>query len=302
MQLIRVGFVDCGIDRDLIQKLKNRLNSRGPVRKAFEFEVVADKIDIDEGVDSKDVPKQHYYSAPAILKALRSHVVRNGNEIPLVLGLTSVPLAHQEKGPDGVWEYDYFGVWPPQIVEPPLEGSPIIGVASTYLWVRRYETLAYRTTEQFLEHLIVAFLGDVLYNGSLTHARFRHCVFDYNEDLDSIVDSVRRADLCNQCTDHLANEQNLSSLGASVGGGRIVEAIEGILNDVRKPRWKMVFQALQQDGTFSILILGVLGAIGVNILSNWIESFSWGSVALVLFIGVPVGWGISKYFRPPLRG
>jgi hypothetical protein len=78
--------------------------------------------------------------------------------------------------------------------------------------------------------------------------------------------------------------------------------MEGILNDVRTPRWKMVFQALQQDGTFSILILGVLGAIGVNILSNWIESFSWGSVALVLFIGVLVGWGISKYFRPPLRG
>jgi predicted Zn-dependent protease len=293
-----VGLVDCGIERDLIKNLNNRLNKLGHVKKAFEFEVIGE-INVDN-IDSNDVPKHHYYSAPAILEVLRSFVINNDKNMPLVFGLTSVPLAHQEKCPD--WEYDYFGVWPPQIVEPPLEGSPIIGVASTYLWVRRYETLAYRTTEQFIEHLVVAFLGDVLYHGSLTHARFRHCVFDYNEDLDSIVDSVRRADLCEQCKEHLKNEQKLGPLGASIGGGRIVEAMEGILNDVRTPRWKMVFQALQQDGTFSILILGVLGAIGVNILSNWIESFSWGSVALVLFIGVLVGWGISKYFRPPLRG
>jgi hypothetical protein len=201
-----------------------------------------------------------------------------------------------------VWEYDYFGVWPPQIVELPVEGSPIIGVASTYLWVRRYEMLAYRTTEQFLEYLVVAFLGDVLYHGSLTHTRFRHCVFDYNEDLDSIVDSIRRASLCKQCTENLANEQKLGPLGASVGGSRIVEAMEGILNDVRRPRWRMVFQALQQDGTFSILILGLLAAIGVNVLSNWVTYFSLETAAVVLFIGVLVGWGIHKFFRPPLRG
>jgi hypothetical protein len=261
-------------------------------------------LDIDTEVRSDDVPKAYYYDASAIIQRLRHVSAERAGTPLLLLGITSVPLAQQETTSTGTdWEYDYFGVWPPQPGGQPLNGPPSIGVVSINLWARRYEHLAYRTTAQYLEHLIVAFLGDTLSRGILTHARFRRCVFDYNEDLDSIVDSVRSAKLCKQCSEYLGDDRNLGPLGARVGGKMITGAFNAILKDIRRPPARAVFQVLQQDGTFSILILGVLAAIGINLLSNWLTSSPFETAAIIVAFGLLFGWTVWRYLRPgpPLR-
>ncbi|HEY0670687.1 MAG TPA: hypothetical protein VGD27_00405 [Longimicrobiales bacterium] len=273
------------------------------VRGTFRFESFG-SLNIDD--IEYDVPKQHYYDAMAMVQRLRALGNKSPDAPPLLLGLTSVPLAQQERAADVLeWDYDYFGVWPPLPGGQPIDGPVTAGVVSTNLWVRRYERSAYRTTEQYVEHIIVAFLGDTLARGVLTHARFRRCVFDYNEDLDSIIDSVRGASLCKECTARLSDERQLGPLAAQIGGQKLSAAMQAILKDVSRPRTRIVLQVLQEDATFSIVILGVLAAIGVNLLSGWLAKspFKISIAITVLAFGLLFGWGVWRYFRrgPPLR-
>ncbi len=311
---IHVGLVDLGVDDVRLSALADRLNGlRGTgarlltrnaprVSEIFHFRVIG-ALDIDNDVDSSAVPKQHYYDAAAIVRALERFAAA-GADVHVVIGITSLPLACESPAGSQEWDYDYFGVWPPQPGGQPLHGRPTAGVISTSLWVRRFETLAYRTTDQFLEHAIVALLGDVLSSTRLTHARFRRCVFDYNEDLDSIVDSVRRARLCTQCETRLASPADLGELANAVGSSRVLGALQAILKDVRTPRWRTVFRVLQNDGVFSVLILGVVAAMGINLLSGWIEGPVFQVALPILLLGVLVAWITWQYLRPgpPLRG
>jgi len=200
---------------------------------------------------------------------------------------------------------DYFGHWPPPEGGAAIDGDQVVGIISTTLWSRRYEAAAFRTIEQFLEVLVAECLGDILYRSKLTHKQFRRCVFDYNEDVESIVDSIRRARFCAKCLGQLRSDDALGTLAKPIGAESIAAALVGITADARRPRLKTVFQSLQQDGTFSVLILGVLAAVGVNVLSTWVPGQSrWQLIVPVVLLGVLGGRIAWEYFRPgpPLRG
>jgi len=303
MTRFEVLLVDASAEEGVVTRRARRLNR---IQSGFSVAVHAGLLD----VESLDCPRPPYYDADQLLGELRGLVPLSSTQpTRLIIGITSVPLA-VKTSPAGAdshaeWDEDYFGYWSPPEGGAAADGEPVVGIVSTAAWTRRYEASAYRTTEQFLEVLVAAFLGDVLYRSKLTHKQFRRCVFDYNEDLDSIVDSVRRARFCRQCLRHLRIDQELGSLAKPIGAKTVSAALVSLAADARRPRLKSVLQALQQDGTFSVLILGLLAAIGVNVLSSWVPNQSrWQVIVPVALLGVLFVRVLWEYFRPgpPLRG
>ena len=292
MQHLKIYFIEISSDERtcFAGKTAKWLNRSffGPHQKAFNFEVLPVQIDVED-ISSAHAP---YYTDQELLPAINARL--DERHLPgdaIVVAFTSLRLAKaiMKKGCVTGIEPDYLGLW--DKVTDKTAGKRRIGIISTALWLQKYEQEAYRTAEQYIAHTLLAFLGDQLYKGGITHDAFHRCVFDFNDDLDSIVQSVQRSRICKKCLSKLEKRSARSKVAKYLEPGRITEAMRRISRDVRKPRFRHILRSLQEDGVFSLLIFGVLASLALNIFAN--EVNKWGNPALFAAGGaVTLGYGL----------
>jgi hypothetical protein len=187
---------------------------------------------------------------------------------------------------------DFLGLWAPESVV----GDRRFGVISLALYLDRYEERARRTAEQYVAFLLLAYLGDTLIDPKPTHRDFRFCVFDYNDDLESIVSSIRRSAICERCRERIA--QTLPS-DPGVSGHSLLAAFDGVLAYVRKPRVYVVWKTLQSDPLFSLFIIGIAAGIAINIATGLIGvAVAPQIIALGVLLLAGIVWIFKQHFLP----
>jgi len=305
MQRLKVYFIEINSDERtcFARKTARWLNSpwRGPRQQAFRFEVLPECIEVEK-LSSRHAP---YYTDHELLPAIHAALDRQGvpkDEEAVVVVFTSLRLAKavMKKGRMAGIEPDYLGLWD-KATNKTTAGKRHVGIISTALWLQKYEREAYRTAEQYIAHMLLAFLGDQLYRGGITHDAFHRCVFDFNDDLDSIVQSVQRSRICGKCLSKIGEKPARSKIAGYLEPGTITEAMKSISKSVRRPRYSHILRSLQEDGVFSLLIFGILASLSLNIFAAEVDA--WGAGTLFAAIGfltlvAYVGW---QRFSPNQR-
>lgn len=202
-------------------------------------------------------------------------------EAHLVVGITTLRIAPSIDALDP--ENEYFGVWHnAQVPLAPEHARK--GVVSITLWRERFEERAYRSTEQYLAFMILAFLGDAQLGG-LTHPWCTGCVFDYNPENESIVSSVKAATLCDTCRQRIENARP-----------PIKEAFLDILKEVERPPVRAVLSYLQGNGIASVFLFSVLLALSVGLLQNLLPDAGRVGLATSLFCAI-IFLAVVWYYR-----
>ena len=305
MQRLEVYFIEITSDERtcFAEKTANWLNRGllGPGQGAFHFEVLPQRIEVEK-LSSRHAP---FYTDQELLPAIKTCLDgKNSLKLPqdaIVVAFTSLRLAKAIKKNGRVTgiEPDYFGLWDKATDK--TAGKRRIGIISTALWLQKYESAAYRTAEQYIAHMLLAFLGDQLYKNGITHDAFHRCVFDFNDDLDSIVQSVQRSRICKKCLSQIGKKSARSTVAKQLDPDRITDAMRRISQAVRQPRFRHILRSLQEDGVFSLLIFGVLASLALNIFAN--EVNKWGNPALFAAGGAVtlVAWVIWQRIWPNQR-
>lgn len=215
-----------------------------------------------DSIDLSTIPKppagHFFYSEREILSA-----VEPSTECDLLFCVTALRIAPSS---EAAGEDEYFGLWDNEFVE--LEQADRFkGIASVARWREKFAGPAYRSTEQYLAFMLLAFVGDVQLGG-LTHAWCTGCVFDYNVDEESIVSSVKSATLCPVCRKRLSDvDPNL------------VAAFARVLSFVKRPPFYAVLSYLQGNGFAAVFLFAVLLGIAVGFLQNL-----WADAKLTSFL------------------
>jgi hypothetical protein len=199
----------------------------------------------------------------------------------LVVGITSLRIAISADARE--LENEYFGIWRNSLVplRPEHAGK---GVISITRWRERYEGRAFRSTEQFLAFMIMAFVGDA-HSDDLTHAWCTGCVFDYNPDNESIVSSMKTATLCAKCRQSLRLIQP-----------QLEEAFLKILREVERPPMRAVLSYLQGNGLASVFLFSVILALSVGLLQTLLPNVRYIALATSLLCAA-IFLGVVWYFR-----
>lgn len=203
------------------------------------------------------------------------------NDAHLVLGITSLRIAPSAGALDPGNEH--FGVWHNTQAPMPPEHSRK-GVVSVTRWRERYEGRAFRSTEQYLAFMALAFIGDVQL-GSLTHPWCTGCVFDYNPDDESIVSSVKAAALCQQCRRRIRSIEP-----------QLEEAYLAILRGIGRPPVQAVLRYLQANGLASVFLFSGLLTLSVGLMQTLFPDAAHIALVISLLCGT-IFLGVVMYYR-----
>ena len=282
----------------LLGDLVARLNG---LQSAFEFrllpgaDISGTVVDFSlEDVQACDTPP--FYTDGSILGTLETvlerypEVERNAH----VAVVTNVRITRgRDCSPEPGEAGDYFGLWWPAGVDETRRRAAI----SLALYLDRYQDRGRRTAEQYVAFLLVAFLGDTLFEPKLTHLDFRFCVFDYNDDLDSIVPSIRRSGLCEKCQERIAS--SVTNTAERVSGKSLLQAFNSLLRYVHRPHPRVVFETLQHDALFSLIVLGVAAGVVINLISNLLGFGGLSQLGIVLaLLLLGLAWIVKQHYRP----
>lgn len=250
LYIVRVGeYLPTGLER----RLQHELRELGRRDGFFTEVVLLPGASLPESQPGK---RSLHFDAEKISDVLRQSVDEAKAEMgpeDSVIGLTAARIAPPgEDGKDA--SEDCFGYYRNELM--PQVRDNRYAVISTALWQQKYDATAYRNTFQYTLFMVASFLGDRYASAPLSHAEFRRCMADFDDDLDSIVFSVRKARLCESC---------IRQLDAAPLGLR--ELLEALLRKVREPTFFRVAQAIKDSPIPSILVMGVLfslfmGALG----------------------------------------
>lgn len=200
----------------------------------------------------------------------------------LVLGITSLRIAPSTGALDA--ENEHFGIWHNTQV-PLAPEHRRKGVLSVTRWRERYESRAYRSTEQFLAFMVLAFIGDVQLGG-LTHPWCTGCVFDYNPDDESIISSVKAAALCHSCREHIRSAES-----------QLEESYLRILGGIARPPVEAVLRYLQGNGVTSVFLFSLLLALSVGLLQDYVLGDFKTMAAMVSLLCTAVFSLVVTYHR-----
>lgn len=266
VDLVQVGELPRGVRLDRLVRVLTR-------QKRVHFRLRSEPIDAGQ----LQLPTSgFFFTENEIFSALEP-----SGGAHLVLGITSLRIAPSAGALDP--ENEHFGVW--HNAEVPLAPEHARkGVISVTRWRERYESRAFRSTEQFLAFMILAFLGDVQLGG-LTHPWCTGCVFDYNPDDESIVSSVKAASLCKTCRQRIRGLQP-----------ELEEAYLDILRGIGRPPVQAVLRYLQENGLASIFLFSGLLSLSVGLMQSLFTDAKGVALATSLLCGA-VFLGVVWYNR-----
>lgn len=212
----------------------------------------------------------------------------------ILIAFTSARIADhpdEERWSDA--ESEYFGYYRTKYSPDVPRGRAVL---STALWVQRYESVAYRTTEQFIASSIAAFLCDHFIDGTLVHYEFRNCNSDFCGDFDTVAVSVKKARLCDECQRKLA----AASRGAGMAG--FDAAISAMLRYVRRPRPEWVLHGMQQSPVLSLMLMGVLLSLFTGALYDLLQRSSLATMlSSAAFLILFLGFMVKEHYFPGRR-
>jgi hypothetical protein len=144
--------------------------------------------------------------------------------------------------------------------------------------------------------MMIAFLGDVLFAETLTHTDFRWCVFDLNDDVDTILESVKKCRI-----DKLVYlRARTVGLRPQVSGNtdEVLLALKRMARWVRRPTILSVIRYFHENSITSFFIIGLLLTIAINPIADFLKQWGWLALAFavvfVLLVIKEVYWPSGK--------
>ncbi len=220
-----------------------------------------------------------------------------GDDADFHAAITSyrISTAADMEGPG--YDIDYFGLCD---VSDPVSARK--AVFSTALWEQRYEPQALRDTWQYLALMFVFLLGDGLAMNEvdargepvrdprrLSHIEFRWCCFDYNDDLDSIVQSVRKARLCPLCRRRIATARYRVN-GRTVEGRDALWAFDAMLLLARRPTLHNVFRYLHGQAITSLAFFTVMVSVLIDVVLRQADGSLFVAAGVLLVFVAALFW------------
>ena len=281
--------------------LKSLTGDLNRIQKTFRFALLDDtgegnlqEWSLDEVQACSEPP---FFTHGCIFSSLQTALDRRP-DLPAnghIIVVTNVRVTEGQSTVPDHEDDDYFGIWTPRVTG----RGELRAVISYAIFQERYQERSRRTLEQYVAYMVVAGLGDNLYEKVLTHPDFRFCTFDYNSDLDSIVPSLRRSGLCESCakTIRTVNPTRIATLKAE----DVASAFDAILRYVHRPRFLVVLRALAEEPLFSLVGVSiglsvVLAMVSQSIEDLQLELITWLVAGMLLFF--TVGWILKQHFRP----
>jgi hypothetical protein len=202
----------------------------------------------------------------AVIKELLSHEQSFGmGSEDALIAVTSAYIGRKSGDENPDFEDFDLGIWRNRAT-PSIDRR--IALFSTAPWIDRYERAGYRSVGQYLSFLTVAFLGDHLVDGGLTHLNFRRCVFDYNGDNASVVESVKQSRLCDECRDRLKEMKTIGGFDS----GQVASAFTRLLKLSRYPTARHVWRSFQEDPLISVFGTGFVISLLTGLIIEHVKN------------------------------
>jgi|GEM_PF-6290013 hypothetical protein len=266
------------LDLRTFAKTMNRL------QRHFSFRVVDKTIQLE---DLKEPPFSGlFYNSSDLFRVVKENVASIPDE-DFIICVGAIRVVHLPDGKPDVGfspsENEWFGIWRNALT--PLDDAYArIGFISVAQWMQRFEGASYRTTAQYLCHMTIAFLGDVLFDGELTHPDFRWCVFDFNDDLESIGESVKKCSISQGVVQKI---KGLQPAGTELSQDQIVAAFQAMAMYVRRPTMASTFRYLNESSVTQVFVIGILLSNSLNPLLSFVNASVWTSIGMgLLFVTI----------------
>ena len=262
-----------------LHKLAKKLNK---LQKSFLFIASDSYIDIQERLKPKY--SGIFYDSYDILNFAKS-INKDDKVSDLFLCIGAVNIIHsdnmlseKEINPDDEW----FGVWQNEHC-PLTKEFNNYGIISLTQWIKNFQESSYRSNQQYICHMITAFLGDIIYEGKLTHTDFRWCVFDFNDDMFSISESIKKCNISKGVRETILNN---SPAYSTLTSEEIFKSFNSITKYVRRPGILSVFRYLNESAVTQFFIIGILLANSLNPILDFINGSILSSIlmGLIFFI------------------
>ncbi len=255
--MIKIELIEIGQYLPInLKKFIKKLNS---IQNSFHFYSKQENINIDTNLQ----PKYNglFFNSNDIFSSVLKNST-NTDDLKIAIGAISIVHIEDENIENNIdiEEYEWFGVWQNNLC-PINQKYNNIGLISLKQWMQNYEQESYRTNEQYLCHMIIAFIGDILYSGKLTHADFRWCIFDLNDDMHSISESVKKCNLSQGVQEIILKEKPIIQ---DVSGTQILESFNRMAKFVRQPNISSIFRFLNENAITQFFIIGILLANSLN--------------------------------------
>jgi hypothetical protein len=264
LRIIDVYLVEIGefvaVDFKKLAKILNNL------QKSFRFLYLEEDIDELKDVSKYQVNKKIFCDPKLILAALvdsKPHYSQTTND-KIIVGITGVWMADVSgESNDSINFSDcYFGYWTNELGDTSYDKR--FSVISTAPWLYKYENLCFRDIYQYMSFMLVSFLGDYLHPKGLTHPEFRWCAYDYNPDLDSICDSIKKSRICKKCERKL----NDASMAHGLEPVETIDSLRKILTYSRRPKFHYILRAYQDNPVFTFFVTGLMLSIVAGCIAN----------------------------------
>lgn len=199
----RIGLLDLGVWIAGLPALMSRLNAAQVPYTLFEINapVPAGLRKTTEGMDawmqSHGVQLKKSERAalqPQVIAGdffTVAHDIRTGMGLDMVVGLIPVMVAGESD--EGVYWNHYCSV---------SDGAALVSTAD----LREFAATAGRPFEAAVGVLLIGAIL-VRFNSKLSYHDNRGCIFDYNEDRVSLIDTIKTLKLCADCAKHMSAEQ-----------------------------------------------------------------------------------------------
>lgn len=247
--------------KSLCRKLNNSV-----LQKSFKFVYLEDHIQSEE-IGSPELGARCYSGEQLFSLVVEKRTSWFKNEdysdgSPVTIAIGNIPLSEKEYWNTLRKEHtdlapDVFADW---------DVKQKVGVISTHLWLYRYASIAYRSTEQFIVLNILPIILECSTNRELIHYDVRNCICDYNCDLDSIVWLIRNARICDNCRKNL--------IDFNIGDAQLKD-INNLCNFIRRPPYLEIVRYMRNDSFVGIILIGILLLIIEGSSSKWQELLIW---------------------------
>lgn len=276
-------FISTSIDLDKLSRTLNKLQT------SFLFEKYNEKDDELKNVSKFQFNNNVCCDSKLVFQALvgsKQPYLSSNNT--LIIGITSAWIADSTgNSVDPINISDcYFGYWHNQLVDTGSNDDRRFAVISIAPWLLKYENLSLRDIYQYLSFMVVAFIGDYIHPDGMTHPEFRWCVYDYNPDMDSICQSIRKSRICDQCQTKIGQ----ASLSKELHPKEINSSLEKLLKYSRRPKFLDILRAYIDHPVFAFFGAGLILSIFSNLITYKIEHF--GDVVMI-FMGICIAWFVA---------
>jgi len=115
-------------------------------------------------------------------------------------------------------------------------------------------------------------------------------VFDLNDDLDSIAESVRKARIHEDVENQIRSAALNTTYALSASNKELLDGFNNILKWVRRPGGWMVLRYFHENAVTSVFLLGLLLSLAIQDMFEFVKPGIWLSAIMIGVFALLVFW------------